>query len=186
MPIALVELVIEFSRLRLIQGATGVVVGTGGESTTPRFHRATSRRNRRFSGAITNLRITTSPSNQDDPRGWDPQPGKPETARRCRRDCHLSLQDDGFPRRDDRNGRLGGQFDGGVVGIACRGVKVAGKFLSLRPLWRGLGGRRWHGRRELDRGYAPVASLDNSTIIFLFRYPRLSSFQTLAARASFG
>ena len=39
MPIALVELVIEFSRLWLIQGATEVVVGAGGESTTPRFRR---------------------------------------------------------------------------------------------------------------------------------------------------
>ena len=47
MPIALVELVVQFSRLRLIRGVTEVVVSTGGESTTPRVHRATSHRNRR-------------------------------------------------------------------------------------------------------------------------------------------
>ena len=44
----------------------------------------------------------------------------------------------------------------------------------------------WPECLELDRGYAPVASSDNLTIVFLFRSPRLFSFQTLAERASFG
>ena len=42
------------------------------------------------------------------------------------------------------------------------------------------------GIMEPDEGYAPVASLDDSTIIFLFYSPRLSSFQPLPKWASFG
>ena len=41
------------------------------------------------------------------------------------------------------------------------------------------------GMLEPDEGYAPMVSLDDLIIIFLFCSPRLSSFQTLAERASF-
>ena len=45
---------------------------------------------------------------------------------------------------------------------------------------------RRHERGELDEGYATVASPCHLTILFLFRSPRLSGFQTLAKRVSFG
>ena len=73
------------------------------------------------------------------------------------------------PRREDRNGRLGDRFDDGIDNSAYRGVEAAGEFLSLRPRPRGFGGRGWPGCVEPEEGYAPVVSLDVSTIIFLFR-----------------
>ena len=69
--------------------------------------------------------------------------------------------------------------------MAYGGVGLAGIFLLPQPRLRGYGGRGWQEHVEVDEGYAPVVLLDDSIIISFFCSPRLSSFQTLAERASF-
>ena len=73
-----------------------------------------------------------------------------------------------------------------MIDIAYRGLELAAEFLPPRPCPRGFGGRRWQELEELEQGYALVALLDNSTIMFLFRSPCLSRSQTLPERALFG
>ena len=70
-------------------------------------------------------------------------------------------------RREDRNGRLGGRIDNGIVDIDCRGVELAGKFSTPQPRRRGFGGRGWKEHVEPDEGYAPVVSLEDSTMLSL-------------------
>ena len=62
------------------------------------------------------------------------------------------------------------------------GIELAGEFLSSRPRWKGVGGCGRPQCVEPVKGYAPVASSENSTIVFIFCSPGLSSFQTLVER----
>ena len=65
------------------------------------------------------------------------------------------------------------EADWGVADVTYRGVEFAGEFSPPQPLWRGLGGRGWHERRELDKGYAPGTLAVDLTIIFITRGGRL-------------
>ena len=51
---------------------------------------------------------------------------------------------------------------------APHGVEPAGKLSSLLPRPRGSGGRGWSECVQLVGGYASVASLDDSTVAFIF------------------
>ena len=60
---------------------------------------------------------------------------------------------------DRRSSGLGrGRLGLGVADIACRGVELAGKCSSPRPLRSGFNGRGWSECVQLDKGYATVAS----------------------------
>ena len=66
--------------------------------------------------------------------------------------------------------------------IACRGVELDVEFSSLQPRRRGSGGRGWLERVEPDLGYAPVASPDDSAIIFYFPGRIVGRFDRVVVR----
>ena len=49
----------------------------------------------------------------------------------CRRECYFVTAGPNS-RHERRNGRLGDEFDDGIINIACRGVELVGAFLPLR------------------------------------------------------
>ena len=80
-----------------------------------------------------------------------------------RRECY-SFTARRSTRREHRNGRLDDRFGDGIVDIACHGVGVelAVGFLFVAARRRGFGGRGWPECVQIDRGYAPSTSLDDS------------------------
>ena len=75
-----------------------------------------------------------------------------------------------------RNGGIVGRFEqifSFCARIAYCGGELADEFLFLQPLLRGYGGRGRPQWVEILEVYATVASLDDSTIIFILRRYRL-------------
>ena len=79
-----------------------------------------------------------------------------------RHDCHFSLPDDVLAESIE-TGVSTTNSTLVIVDIACRGVELVGKFLSLRARRRGLGGRRRPECVQPNKGYAPGTSSDDST-----------------------
>ena len=77
------------------------------------------------------------------------------------------------------------QFDVASMKLLTVELGLQVNFLSSQPLRVSLGGWEWLKREQLDQGYKLVVSAVDSTIVFIFRSPRLSGFQWLVQRSSF-